>query len=255
MTSEHLGKEIIGMLYDSGMIKIFPKDNREGWTLHSNIWSPFYIQMRPVFSTENSKRYMDVIGDAIARLIKGSGEFSKLVGVASAGVPISVIASYKSEIPCCYTRKVGEFRTYLEFKRYLEELDSCDGSGADYGEHSLIEGHLEDGDNLILIDDLITSGVSKLIAKGIIEHEAQKQGKEVTVSTVAVVIDREQGGAEKLEEHGLCVHSLVPFKTKGIYWLKEKLSEREFTLITDYLRDNTRYQDPTEREKLLREWE
>ncbi|HNT09070.1 hypothetical protein, partial [Methanoculleus sp.] len=61
------------MLYDSGMIKIFPKDNRDGWMLHSGVWSPFYIQMRPIFSTKDSKRFMDVIGDAMAHLIEDGG--------------------------------------------------------------------------------------------------------------------------------------------------------------------------------------
>ncbi|MFY1642667.1 orotate phosphoribosyltransferase [Methanoculleus bourgensis] len=254
MMPDQLGKEIVGMLHDSGMIKVFPKDNRDGWMLHSEIWSPFYIQMRPIFSTRNSKLFMDVIGDAMARLIEDAGEFSKLVGVASAGVPISVIASYKSGIPFCYTRRIGEFRTHTEFRCYLEEIDRCGDSGIGYGEHSFLEGHLEDGDDLVLIDDLITSGESKLIAKEIVEYEARKQGKEVRVGAVAVVIDREQGGTENLAKHGLCVRSLVPFKTKGIHWLEDKLDEREFALITDYLRDNTRYQDPADREEMLQAW-
>jgi|ADurb_Cas_03_Slu_FD_contig_123_38350_length_1948_multi_3_in_1_out_1_2 orotate phosphoribosyltransferase len=254
MIPDRLGEEIVGMLYDSGMIKIFPKDNRDGWMLHSGVWSPFYIQMRPIFSTKDSKRFMDVIGDAMAHLIEDGGRSSKLVGVASAGVPISVIASYKSEIPFCYTRRVGEFRTHEQFRHYLEGIERCGDPGIGYGEHSFLEGHLEDGDDLILIDDLITSGESKLIAKEIVEYEARKQGKEVRVGTVAVVVDREQGGTGRLAKHGLRVRSLVPFASKGISWLEDRLGEGEFALITDYLRDNTRYQDPAYRERALREW-
>ena len=41
------GKEIIGMLYDQGMIRTWYRDKPEGWTLVSGIWSPFYIQLRP----------------------------------------------------------------------------------------------------------------------------------------------------------------------------------------------------------------
>ena len=99
MEYDELGKEIVGMLYDAGMIKFFPNNNSDGWMLHSGIWSPFYIQMRPIFSTPRSKLFMDVIGDAMAQLIGDTGKFSKLVGIASAGVPISVIASYKSQSP------------------------------------------------------------------------------------------------------------------------------------------------------------
>ena len=251
MEYDELGKEIVGMLYDAGMIKFFPNNNSDGWMLHSGIWSPFYIQMRPIFSTPRSKHFMDVIGDAMTQLIEDTGNFSKLVGVASAGVPISVIASYKSEIPFCYTRRVGNFRTLADFRQYRMKIEE-QGTGLDYGEHSLLEGILEDGDNVILIDDLITTGDSKLIAKESVEYEARRQGKEVTVNTVAVVMDREQGGTEKLAEEGLRVRSLIPFKTKGIQWLEDRLDERVFALVVDYLDDSTRYQDREYREKLIR---
>jgi hypothetical protein len=46
---------------------------------------------------------------------------------------------------------------------------------------------------------------------------------------------------------------LIPFKTKGIYWLKDKLKKDEFELIKDYLKDDTKYQDEALREKLLKE--
>jgi len=253
MEYNELGKEIVGMLYDAGMIKFFPNNNSDGWMLHSGIWSPFYIQMRPIFSTPSSKHFMDVIGDAMAQLIGDTGKFSKLVGIASAGVPISVIASYKSEIPFCYTRRIGNFRTLTEFRQYLMKIEEG-GTDLDYGEHSLLEGILEDGDNVILIDDLITTGDSKLIAKESVECEALRQGKEVTVNTVAVVIDREQGGTETLAKCGLCVRSLIPFKTKGIQWLKDRLDDRVFALVVDYLDDNTRYQDPKYRERLIWNW-
>jgi orotate phosphoribosyltransferase len=168
---------------------------------------------------------------------------NKLVGVATAGIPISVITTYISGLPSCYTRKIENVKTLDDLKIKLKE----------YGDHDVIEGDLIDGDNIVIVDDLITDGGSKLIAKELIEYAKKEKKISITCKNVAVVIDREQGGAEELKEAGLDVHSLIPFKTKGIYWLKDKLKKDEFELIKDYLKDDTKYQDEALREKLLKE--
>src|SRR5574341_2019779 len=154
MSKDEIGKEIIELLYDSGMIKLFPKDNEDGWVLHSGKWSPFYIQLRPLFSKKNSKLIIDKIGDAMSYMIKTElDDITKLVGVASTGIPIAVITSYKSGIPLCYTRKIPNARTLPELEERLKELDAKRNQEQKYGEHSVIEGDLDDGDNLLLIDD------------------------------------------------------------------------------------------------------
>ncbi len=255
---DRVGSKVIRLLHELGMIRIYPKDKKDGWILHSGIWSPFYIQMRPLFSKNNSKLVMDVIGDAMKVLIEknygGKDNITKLVGVASAGIPISVIVSYKTEIPLCYTRRICD-------KKTLQELEkACKGprpehrnfNDYDYGEHSWLEGHLEDGDNLLLIDDLITNGESKLIAKKQVEFEAMNQNKKVKCDNVAVIVDREQGGKEELKKQGISLCSLVPFKSKGILWLKDRMESSSFELINDYLKDPKKYQDQRIRQEILK---
>jgi orotate phosphoribosyltransferase len=245
MNKDTIGKEIINLLYDAGgIIKIWPKDNVKGWRLHGDKWSPFYINLRLISSKKNGKLILDRIGKGMSFLIKNEiDEANKLVGVATAGIPISVITTYISGLPSCYTRKIENVKTLDDLKIKLKE----------YGDHDVIEGDLIDGDNIVIVDDLITDGGSKLIAKELIEYAKKEKKISITCKNVAVVIDREQGGAEELKEAGLDVHSLIPFKTKGIYWLKDKLKKDEFELIKDYLKDDSKYQDEALREKLFKE--
>jgi orotate phosphoribosyltransferase len=252
---EKLGKEIIELLYEAGLIKFFPKDNRDGWTLHSGEWSPFYIQLRPIFSTKNCVNMMNKIGDGIKSLIDNEiPGITKLVGVASAGVPISVIVSYKSKIPLCYTRRVCNARTLEELEAFFSSDERCELVENNYGEHSFLEGILDDSDNLLIVDDLITDGESKLIAKKIVEFEAKKQKKEILCNSVAVIIDREQGGKEELIKHGITSNSIIPFKTKGIHWLNRKIGDKEYELILDYYDNPDKYQDKHYRDEILATW-
>jgi hypothetical protein len=59
---------------------------------------------------------------------------------------------------------------------------------------------------------------------------------------VVVLLDREQGGEKEASMAGLRLHSLIPFKSKGIHWLKEDLSPIEYEIITQYLKDPDYFQ-------------
>jgi orotate phosphoribosyltransferase len=60
---------------------------------------------------------------------------------------------------------------------------------------------------------------------------------------VVVLLDREQGAADVARQYGISFHSLIPFKSKGVKWLKSSLSEIEYEVLTGYLQDEQKYQD------------
>ena len=255
MKNDPSGKEIIELLYNSGLIKIYPRDNKKGWILHSKKWSPFYINLRPIFSQKNCRFIMDKIGNAMCRLIHEEvPQATKIVGIATTGIPIATIISYKSEIPLCYTRKIADknIRSVDDFDKYLIEIDKHSNGDNDYGEHAFLEGEFDDNDNMLLVDDLITVGGSKLIANRIVQYTAEKCNKNIVCTDAAVIIDREQGGFDELKEHGISLHSVIPFKTKGIHWLRNKLSDEEFEIIQDYLEDDSKYQNENYRRTVLK---
>jgi orotate phosphoribosyltransferase len=109
----------------------------------------------------------------------------------------------------------------------------------------MIEGILEDGDTIGIVDDLVTKFDSKVLAIKQLEFELTVRGlKHVTCSDVIVVMDREQGAIEIAREYGMELHSLIPFMSKGVPWLKNILADQEYEVIVDYLHDSKKYQDP-----------
>lgn len=229
---ENVGKEIIRALYTRGMIKTWFRDNPRGWTLVSGLWSPLYIQLRPLSSYPE---LLKKVGYALSRLIKEEcNDVNRIIGVATAGIPIATAISLEANIPSCFTRKLEAVRSLEDFNRFVKE----------YGEHSMIEGILEDGDTVGIVDDLVTKFDSKVLAIKQLEFELEVRGlKHVTCSDVIVLLDREQGAEEPAKEYGITLHSLIPFMTKGMAWLKDVLADQEYEVIVDYLHSTEKYQD------------
>ena len=78
-----------------------------------------------------------------------------------------------------------------------------------HGTQKMIEGNFEEGFRVVLFDDVVTSGGS--ILKGINEVETQG-GK---IQAVMAVIDRDEGGREKIEAAGYPFLSI--FKKTDLY--------------------------------------
>jgi orotate phosphoribosyltransferase len=231
---EQLGKEIIELLYQNGMIKTWYRDRPEGWILKSKIWSPFYIDLRPITSFPCSAQILKIVGTAMGRMIKEEApSVNKIVGVAAAGVPISTAITMQEGIPSCYTRKFEDVNTIQELEIKIKK----------YGQHELVEGELNEGDNLALVDDLVTKFDTKLIALEQVKYAAAARKINVTCNDVVVLFDREQGAQKTADEMRIKMHSLIQFKSKGIELLKNSISKIECEVLTGYLSDDMKYQD------------
>ena len=125
--------------------------------------------------------------------------------------------------------------------------------GSILGEHALVEGELKEGDIFVAVDDLVTKFDSKVIAIEQLKKEAERRKCSITCNDVAVLVDREQGGKEAAKNFGIKLHALIPFKQKGIEWLRDYLSPLEYEVIKDYLENPEKYQDEENRKKLLKE--
>jgi len=79
-------------------------------------------------------------------------------------------------------------------------------SAKKHGRHKLIEGNFSKGDFVVVVDDVITKGGSTLQAIEAIE-EAGGQ-----VAFVIVLVDRQEGGRENIEQRG---HTVVPIFTRA----------------------------------------
>jgi orotate phosphoribosyltransferase len=81
---------------------------------------------------------------------------------------------------------------------------------ADYGTGRLIEGRLEPGDRVLLVEDVATTGGQAVEAV----RALRRQGAEV--SAVVVVIDRQEGGRQAVEAAGVRFHCLFTAGDLGI---------------------------------------
>ncbi len=194
-------KEIALGLYRIGAIKFGE------FTLKSGMKSPYYITLRllishPELLLKVGRMLGEFIGSKVANV-------DRLIGVAYAGIPLVTAVSIATGMPSCYTRR--------EVK--------------EYGISNLIEGELKDGDNIVIVDDLITDGQSKIET---IER-IKDAGVKVNIKGIAVLLDREQGGKEVLAGHGVQLFSVMTI-TEVAGWLKEDgfLTEDIYKSIIGY---------------------
>lgn len=209
------------------------RDRPDGWILHSGLWSPFYIQLRILSSFPET---LGKVGQALGVLIKDEApHINRLVGIAFAGIPIATATSLSSGIPACHTRKLIGVRTEQELQEAIEK----------YGQHSLLEGVVKDGDAICLVDDLVTGMESKLVARSQVIAELENRGiSDFTVDDIAVVVDRQQGARKRAKELKVNLHSLIDFVDEGLPLIRNRMAEDEFTLISSYLKDPTGFKKP-----------
>ena len=146
--------------------------------------SQFYIDAR---LTTMSPEGLSVIGRLGLAILRESGWQVDAVGGLTLGAdPISYAISHASANTA---QPVRAFTVRKEAKTH--------GTG------KLIEGPFRAGDRVVVIEDVITTGGSALRA---IEAVRSNDG---TVSGVLAVVDREEGGREKLESTGVSVIALA----------------------------------------------
>jgi orotate phosphoribosyltransferase len=226
-----LKQGIMSDIYQNRMLLTASRDKKEGWTLVSGLWSPFYIQLRLLSSFPET---LKKVGQAMTEFLNDRApDVNKVVGVAFAGIPIATAISIESSLPACHTRKMLGVRTEEDLRRAIQE----------YGQHSLLEGVIEDGDVLCIVDDLVTGMESKLIARAQIQAEIKKRDvHDVICDDVAVVLDRQQGAKKKAKEAGIRLHALIDFVDEGLPLLKDSMDTEEYSLVASYLTDPAKHQ-------------
>jgi orotate phosphoribosyltransferase len=209
---EALGRRIMRGLYERGLFRTWRRDRPQGWELVSGLWSPFYVQLRPICSFPDLMRDVGAaLAQAVQEEVPGA---THVVGIAMAGIPIALATSLASGLPCAYTRKLEGVRSMVDIESAL----------ATYGEHSLLEGEVSAGDRLVFVDDLVTGMDSKLVAIEQVRHHLTRRHIEgVALEDVLVILDREQGAAERAAEACVRLHSLIPLRSRGIEWLSDDL--------------------------------
>jgi len=164
--------DLIAALRDADAVKFGEFELSHGGT------SNYYVD-KYVFETNPD--CLDRIAGAFAERIDEWDTDATLAGVALGAVPLVAVTSVETGIPYVIARKQAK----------------------EYGTGNRIEGDLADGEEVIILEDIATTGQSAVDAA-----EALREAGAV-VNRVLVVVDREEGASENLADHDLELSSLV----------------------------------------------
>jgi uridine monophosphate synthetase len=191
MTNDTFSRLADGLL-EAGCIK-FGEFN-----LKSGLISPIYIDLRHVIS---HPKLLEQVGSAYLPILREL-HFERLAGLPYAAIPIATAISLAGNYPMIYPRK--------EVKQY--------------GTKAGIEGEYHPGETIVVIDDLATTGGSKFEAIDKLTAVGLK------VRDVVVLVDRQSGAKEALEQAGFHLHAVLTITQLLDYW--ENFGKVENSLLT-----------------------
>ena len=149
------------------------------FTLASGAKSDYYIDIK---KASTNPKVLRLIARLMAQKMRDEGiQADRIAGVVLGSVPLATALSLETGIPYVMIRKEKK----------------------DHGTGKLIEGDLNAGDRVLVVEDVITTAGSSIKAIGTLREAGAE------VKYVISVIDREGGGAENLAEAGVDFRPLV----------------------------------------------
>ncbi|RLE80657.1 MAG: orotate phosphoribosyltransferase [Thermoprotei archaeon] len=192
--------ELAQILYKVGCIKVGE------FRLTSGALSPIYVDLKilPSFPEE----FRRVIRLAVRRLREK--DFHAICGLAVGGIPLATAIAYEMGKPLVYIRKERK----------------------GHGTERLLEGHVEEGSKIMLVDDVSTTGGT--LARGV--KVLRDCGFEI--EEAFVIVDREQGARETLGKLEVNLDYLASLSQIVDYLFFTGLMPRSYyNKIMSYLRE------------------
>jgi uridine monophosphate synthetase len=185
MTKSNLADDLL----ESGCVR-FGK-----FTLKSGKVSPIYLDLRRLVS---HPRILQGVAKEYAKML-GKLQFDRIAGLPYAALPIGTAISLEMNRPLIYPRR--------EVK--------------EYGTKAAIEGDYNAGETVVVIDDLATTGDTK------IESIQKLEAAGLKVKDIVVLIDREQGAKEMLAKAGYNFHAVTTLRKLLDEWIASGAITRE----------------------------
>ena len=156
---------------------------RGEFTLRSGRKSDYYID-KYLFTTQPD--ILAELGKMLAERVPGGT--TRLAGAELGGIPLVSAASMASGLPCVFVRNAKK----------------------DYGTAKQLEGELQAGDTVVIVEDVATTGGQAIEAAKVITEA----GAEIV--KIIATIDREEGARENIEGAGYTFEALFTVGDLGI---------------------------------------
>lgn len=192
---------LVKELFSTGCIKF------GSFTLASGKQSPIYIDLRRIVSFP---KLFEMAASAYIDLVKGL-KFDHIAGVPYAALPTGAVVAWKLGRSFIYPRKEAK----------------------QHGTGQMIEGVFGSLEKTVILEDVITSGGSIVASVEVLRNAGLK------VSDVLVLVDREQGGREKMAAHGLNLHAVMTIhEILAILKDSELIDTQTFQNVKEYLNES-----------------
>ncbi len=157
---------------------------RGQFTLASGRSSDLYIDARLTTMSPDGLQLIGELGTAV--ILREYPEVQSVGGLTLGADPIAyAIAHHSASLP----QPIRAFTVRKEPKGH--------GMGRQ------VEGPYREGDAVVVVEDVITTGSSALKAADVLRHHNAR------ILGVLALVDRQEGGREAIEQTGLRVYSLV----------------------------------------------
>ncbi|WP_338730130.1 orotate phosphoribosyltransferase [Haladaptatus sp. DJG-WS-42] len=164
--------DIASLIEECGAVKYGEFELASGET------STYYVD-KYIFETQPA--VLEAIAEEIAEMLEGS-DIDVIAGPELGAVPLVAAVTMKTGIKGAFIRKEAK----------------------GYGTDTRIEGTIEEGDTVALLEDVTTTGGTILETAQFVENDLG-----ATVSRLIVVVDRNQGAVENLKEGGFDLEAIV----------------------------------------------
>lgn len=196
--------EVGNALYNSGCLKF------GSFRIKSGAFSPYYIDLACLLSSPKDLCNVTDIAAKSIRLIANSARIDKLASIELKGALLLTNIGCRTGLPCTVVRK--EEKSYGATGRI---------AGAD----------IVKGERILFFDDVVSEGLSKLEGIKPLEQLGAK------VENIMVVVDREQGGRENLENAGYRVYALAKISELVDSLIQcEHISKKQADAVLNYIK-------------------
>lgn len=197
-------------LWDLGAVQF--GDFNIGRTLHSPVYANLRLLIsKPAILSRIARVMKNETETLLSMLHPGIHPFTLVAGVPFGGLHLATAYSLATRTPMIYLHP------------------SRDGSG------QVIEGNYVSGQSVLIIDDLITGGSS------IVETAQHLRERGLVVRDAVVLLDRRQGGRERLRAHGIHLIPMLDMETMLNYLMSNgKISEEWYKRSLEYLQNPQR---------------